>query len=144
MGYMRRLAPYASAILVQADGLAGSPSEKVEPKKRTAAKAKPPKVKTKAQMAADPDSIPPPLPPVPEMTGNVATRDLVDVLLAVGFDGPLALDFIGPGDPIPALTAMRDTIYKAVGRPDADAEPDLDLDLPEAEAASEVDDEGEK
>lgn len=144
MGYMRRLAPYASAILVQADGLAGSPTEKVAPKKRTAAKAKPPKVKTKAQMAADPDSVPPPLPPVPEMTGNVATRDLVDVLLAVGFDGPLALDFVGSGDPIPALIAMRDTIYKAVGRPDADAEPDLDLDLPEAEAASEVDDEGEK
>jgi hypothetical protein len=154
LGYMRRLAPYASAILVpsgpikveapKASGkkkspVAAAPAGEAKPKKRKSKKAK-----GAGEDAAEVD-VAAAAAPEPEASGVVTLEDMVDVLSAVGFDGPLALDFKGPGDPMPALLATRDIIFKAIGRPDP-AAPLLDLDdLPDepeaAEAAGEEDEE---
>jgi len=114
-GYIRRLGPYASAILVPAGTESPEPAGKGG-KKKAAAKPKPaPKAKKKKAGTAPEEDSGEAL--VPEAEGPPATAlSLVEVLLAVGFDGPLALDFRGPGDPMPALLSMRDTIFRALGR----------------------------
>ncbi len=117
--YIRRLGPYASAILVPAGGGgegADKPAKKkAAPKPKPAAKSKKKKGDTAA--AADADDGEVELSVEPSAPASQTT--LVEVLLAVGFDGPLALDFRGTGDPIPALLSTRDTIFRAIGRPEA-------------------------
>lgn len=125
--YMRRLAPYASAILVPSSSAPVEAPAKGRKKAAASATPKPKKKsaskKKKDKEAGEIDDIVDAVMAEVEGAGGPATMaGLVDVLVAVGFDGPLALDFRGMGDPMPALTATRDTIFKAIGRPDPGAD----------------------
>lgn len=53
-------------------------------------------------------------------------KPLVDAVISVGYDGPLALDYRGPGDVTMGLIRSRDAILATFGEPE-DEEDDLDI-----------------
>lgn len=57
-------------------------------------------------------------------------KTMVDAIAAVGYDGPLAIDYRGEGDPIAGIAASRLALLSALGEHPADLAEDDD-DLPE-------------
>lgn len=126
--YLRRLVPYASAVLVPAtnDDAALEAAEAAS-KRKAAAKpaeapaAKPAKSKAKGKKKKDEDDDTDEAPtPAPVLTAVKGSYDLVtyaQVLDAVGYEGPITLDFRGSGDPMPALLKTRDILIKTLTAP---------------------------
>lgn len=63
-----------------------------------------------------------------EGTGKAVTHspynliEYMNVLATVGYDGAVAIDYRGPGDPLAGLAKARDLIRTVTGEPDADDE----------------------
>jgi sugar phosphate isomerase/epimerase len=170
--YLRRLVPYASAVLVpvhdgdpalplvqstpaappdepkpkrskKADADAPAPSAAPGPKKRTSKK------KGSADPADEPDPGAPASKPAPSAAqaakrgalaaGAYDLHNFMQVLVAVGYEGPVALDYRGTGDPMPALLRTRDALAKALGP----ATPEADEDDPMAALLAAVSKAGE-
>lgn len=78
--------------------------------------------------------------PIEQISGKSAVHEaydlkpLLEAVISVGYDGPLALDYRGPGDPAIGLGLSRDTVLAALG----EDEPDDD------ELGLGVDEEGEE
>ncbi|MCA3003917.1 MAG: sugar phosphate isomerase/epimerase [Planctomycetaceae bacterium] len=151
--YMRRLAPYASAILapaVEPDEAGAMTADGGAMRKQVAAAAAPqPKPKAKASKKKKGDDDAATADDVVEAVLAEAARaaaspaspatpaglpGLVGILQAVGFEGPLALDYRGKADPVAAINATRDSILKLAGSGDLPPDDALLLgegDLPE-------------
>jgi hypothetical protein len=133
--YLRRLAPYASAIVVPADTLTGEsrPIRKAAPKAEVAPSTEPPKHK-KAPKRKTSDPTAPlgasalgpaggdaPVAGAPAGKKKAASEpvgsltDLFKVLSAVGYDQSIALDYRGKADPIEAIAAARDELKRQLG-----------------------------
>ncbi|CAN5706539.1 hypothetical protein BH11PLA1_BH11PLA1_09090 [soil metagenome] len=147
--YLRRLVPYASAVLVPASEYGLDPAAAKAPEEpAAAAKKSRPSTKSKGDVRDDPK------PEVkttakPRLTKpKKSTRAEVDeavkkmgshtaaprggagsgdydlvkfaqVLEAVGYEGPITLDYRGTGDPLPALIRARDIVIKTLSAPAA-------------------------
>jgi len=151
--YLRRLAPYASAILMPV-GIENQTAKFVAQKKKPAkVKAaveddeddpEKPKLKVKGKKAKPTDGAASAAAEAvmsaisakttPATSGVMDFGALLDVLLTVGYDGPLALDYVGHGDPVAALKATRDAIIRETGLGPEEEDETLDdllIDLPE-------------
>ena len=120
ISYLHRLTPYASAVCASTTGF-GS---------QVKGKGTPPVVNPEAM--GD-----------PKLAVHVAyeLRPLLEAVLSVGYDGPLALDYRGPGDVTAGLTLSRSTILTALGA--NEEEDDLD-DLMDELEAEDAPDAGER
>lgn len=133
--YLRRLVPYGSAVLVPAvEGEAAAMAEAGDPSDRKKSSAKPVKApkapaksKSKKKKAEDAEAE---LAAVEQLTAASAAPaakmgyDLLtfaQVLEAVGYEGPVALDYRGTGDAMAALQRTRDILLKVLAAP-AEAE----------------------
>jgi hypothetical protein len=164
--YLRRLVPYASAVLVPAMSdqeaeAASSAAGKSKPKKAAdpaassdEAPAKPAKGKSskgKKAKAADADpaaeaeapeiQAPAPVAAPASKPGSYDLNTYAGVLEAVGYEGPIALDFRGSGDPIPALIRTRDILMKSLAAPAAAEETGLSALLAAVQSADDETDE---
>ena len=142
--YLRRLVPYASAVLIpvpdELPPLDAVPNKKslvlpklqepgTKPAKAEKPKAAGRKGKAKAEAGA-PDQpagaqtatlvAKAPLPPAGRSNSGYDLMTFVGVLEAVGYEGPYALDYRGTSDPVPALVRSRDILNKVVAEPVAE------------------------
>lgn len=127
VGYLHRLTPYASAVCVSTTGF-GVP-----------AKAKG-KAKAPALDITAPETI---LEPRASVHVEYDLRPMLDAVRSVGYDGPLALDYRGPGDVPAGLRLARGNVLTALGAEDPDAiDEELDDIMAELEAedAAELED----
>lgn len=108
VSYLHRLTPYASAVCASTTGFHGQG------------------LKTKADAEANPESL---LQSKTLAHAAYELRPLVDAVTSVGYDGPLALDYRGPGDPVAGLTLSRLSLITALGLDIDDDDLDLDDDL---------------
>ncbi len=124
VGYLHRLTPYASAVCVSTTGF-GVPGK---PK----GKAKGP-----ALTITDPETI---LEPRGSVHVEYDLRPMLDAVRSVGYDGPLALDYRGPGDVPAGLRLSRGNVLTALGADDLDAiDDELDDIMAELEAEDAAD-----
>jgi len=103
VSYLHRLTPYASAVCASTTGFCGSG--------KSAADANPESLKNEKHLQ------------------HVAyeLKPLLEAVISVGYDGPLALDYRGPGDVIAGLALSRAAIQTALGLDEPDDD-DLGLD----------------
>jgi hypothetical protein len=106
VAYLHRLTPYASAVCASTTGFHGQGA------------------KVKAPAEAAPETL---LQSKTLAHAAYELRPLVDAVQSVGYDGPLALDYRGPGDPVAGLTLSRLALLTALGLDEIDDD-DLDLD----------------
>ncbi|MCX5689894.1 MAG: TIM barrel protein, partial [Planctomycetota bacterium] len=113
VSYLHRLTPYASAVCASTTGFGISPGKGKN-----------------ATEVINPENM-----GDPKTASHVAyeLRPLLEAVLSVGYDGPLALDYRGPGDVAAGLALSRSTILAALGA-DEDDEDDLDDLMDELEA----------
>lgn len=128
VGYLHRLTPYASAVCVSTTGF-GVPG----------------KSKGKGKSSAEPAITAPETILEPRASVHVEydLRPMLDAVRSVGYDGPLALDYRGPGDVPAGLRLARSNVLAALGAEDLDAiDEELDDIMAELEAedAAELDD----
>jgi hypothetical protein len=108
VSYLHRLTPYAAAVCASTIGFGviakgkGTP-EQVQPETIT-------DPKTALHVTYD-------------------LRPLLEAVLSVGYDGPLALDYRGAGDMVAGITLSRQTILAALGANEADDDDDEAFDL---------------
>lgn len=165
--YLRRLVPYASAVLVPAmneqeaeaastaaasksktkkspEPAEGADEAPAKPAKGKASKSKKAKA-AEAEPAAEAETAEPQAPaPVAAPASKPGSYDLTTyagVLEAVGYEGPIALDFRGSGDPIPALIRTRDILMKSLAAPAAAEETGLSALLAAVQSADDETDE---
>jgi len=132
--YLRRLAPYASAILISADLLLGE--TKPVQAKRTAKSAaadgdsnstgKPSKAKKAIKKktsdptaplgasATDPAAART-VPAGKGPNGDATLADMFKVLAAVGYEQSIAMDYRGKGDPVASILAAREELTRRLG-----------------------------
>ncbi len=144
--YLRRLVPYASAVLIpvpdELPPLDAVPSKKSvvlpkleEPGTKPAKAEKPKaaggrkgKAKAEAGGGAGTDAVgetatlvaKAPLPSAGRSNASYDLMTYVGVLDAVGYEGPFALDYRGTSDPVPALVRSRDILNKVLAEPVAE------------------------
>lgn len=119
VGYLHRLTPYASAVCVSTTGF-GVPGK---------AKGK---AKASEPVITDPETI---LEPRAAVHVEYDLRPMLDAVRSVGYDGPLALDYRGPGDVPAGLRLARGNALTALGAEDLDAiDEELDDIMAELEA----------
>jgi len=114
IAYLRRLVPYASMVVAS-----GVKFEPVGPVVRPEAEAKPKAAKGrgKTKKAAEEPADAPPA-PVPPPSGNSVRhtaydlRELASVLVSVGYEGPIAIDYRGGGDPVPAILHIKGVLER--------------------------------
>lgn len=132
--YLRRLAPYASAILVSADLLLGETKpvqakRSVKPasadgetlsggkssrgKKAVKKKTSDPTAPLGAS-ATDPAAVRS-VPMGKGPNGDATLADMFKVLSAVGYDQSIAMDYRGKGDPIASILAAREELTRRLG-----------------------------
>ena len=113
VSYLHRLTPYASAVCASTTGFGISPGKGKN-----------------ATEVINPENM-----GDPKNASHVAyeLRPLLEAVLSVGYDGPLALDYRGPGDVAAGLALSRSTILSALGA-DEDDDDDLDDLMDELEA----------
>ncbi|MBL0870223.1 MAG: TIM barrel protein [Phycisphaerales bacterium] len=165
--YLRRLVPYASAVLVpamneqEAEAASASaastkskakkspepvessdepPAKPAKGKASKSKKAKPAEAEIAEAEAADPQT-PAPVASPASKPGSYDLTTYAGVLEAVGYEGPIALDFRGSGDPIPALTRTRDILMKSLAAPAAAEETGLSALLAAVQSADDETDE---
>ncbi len=166
--YLRRLVPYASAVLVPAmneqeaeaastaaasksktkkspEPAEGADEAPAKPAKGKASKSKKAKA-AEAEPAAEAETAEAPssAPVAPAQASKPGSYDLntyAGVLEAVGYEGPIALDFRGSGDPIPALIRTRDILMKSLAAPAAAEETGLSALLAAVQSADDETDE---
>lgn len=148
--YMKRLAPYASAVIVCAEDLTGQPrvikKRAAGPAKASAKAVAKPKGKGKKTAAESVEAAI--TAEVPAEAAKAATPavpdasiiDLCKTLTAVGYEQSIALDYRSAGDPMPHLLAARDALSKHLGmnQPEEEDDPLLgllagDLEVPDEE-----------
>ena len=123
VGYLHRLTPYASAVCVSTTGF-GVPG-------KTKGKAKTPSPAPALAIVA-PETI---LEPRASVHVEYDLRPMLDAVRSVGYDGPLALDYRGPGDVPAGLRLARANVLSALGAEDPDAiDEELDDIMAELEA----------
>jgi sugar phosphate isomerase/epimerase len=119
VGYLHRLTPYASAVCVSTTGF-GVPG-----KAKGKAKATEPAITAPETM----------LEPRAAVHVEYDLRPMLDAVRSVGYDGPLALDYRGPGDVPAGLRLARSIALTALGAEDPDAiDDELDDIMAELEA----------
>lgn len=118
-GYLRRLTPYASVVSattveftpVEPEGGAAKPKKRSS--KAGAKKAAPPPEEPEG---AEEDVLVPVEPPEPPLLhGPYDLEPLVRAVVAVGYDGTLALDYRGSGDPTLGVARSRRAIERLLG-----------------------------
>ncbi|MBY0307589.1 MAG: sugar phosphate isomerase/epimerase [Phycisphaerales bacterium] len=108
IAYLRRLVPYASMVV--ASGV------KFEPVKSPGTEPARPKVKTprakgrKGAVEEADDAPPPPTAQVQHTAYDL--KELASVLVSVGYEGPIAIDFRGTGDPVPAILHVKGVLER--------------------------------
>ncbi|MFZ4572931.1 MAG: sugar phosphate isomerase/epimerase family protein [Phycisphaerales bacterium] len=70
-------------------------------------------------------------------------KTMVDAIAAVGYDGPLAIDYRGEGDPVAGVAASRLALLSALGEHPADLAREEDELAGEEEVGEEVEEAGE-
>lgn len=99
VAYLRRLVPYASMVLAT--------GTKFEPAVKSG------KAKGKGKAAPEPTA---PATGATELVHSAYDlQQLASVLISVGFEGPIAIDYRGPGDPIPCIMHIKgvlDRLFK--------------------------------
>ncbi|HYC99610.1 MAG TPA: TIM barrel protein [Phycisphaerales bacterium] len=111
IAYLRRLVPYASMVVASgvkfepAGGAGGGSGTKAEPtpKAKPASKAK---GRGKAKVE-DPEDEPPAPAPIEVKHTAYDIRELASVLVSVGYEGPIAIDHRGSGDPVPGILNIK-------------------------------------
>lgn len=141
IAYLRRLVPYASMVL--ATGVkfeaVGAPAAKAEAEPK--GKASKAKGRGKAK-PVEPDDDEPGVPVEVRHTAY-ELREMASVLVSVGYEGPIAIDFRGTGDPVPGIMHIKGVLERLIdmGVEDDDVLSILSSELGELD---EVDDEEAK
>lgn len=108
IAYLRRLVPYASMVLaagVKFEQVGGKPE--AESKGKGAGKAK---GKGKAKVEDEADSAP--TGPVEVKHTAYDIREMASVLVSVGYEGPIAIDYRGTGDPVPGILHIKGVLER--------------------------------
>lgn len=165
IAYLRRLVPYASMVLASAEsfqlagagGRAGRGVAKAavapavngpavsspavsSPTAGSAAKGKP-KGKAKAGItiaSGAAEAVPEGVRPEELVHASYDLASMVSVLVAVGFEGPIAIDYKGAGDPVPGILHVKGLLERLFSSGVNDdvldsIEADLEKDLPDTE-----------
>lgn len=107
VSYLHRLTPYASAVCASTTGFGIG-------------------VKGKAILNPKPEEI---VDNKQSIHVNYELKPLVEAVISVGYDGPLAIDYRGPGDVVAGITLSRMALRTALGLDVVDDDDDLDDDL---------------
>ena len=112
IAYLRRLVPYASMVI--ASGVKFEPVGGASAKAEPAPKAKPAgKAKGKAKAKVEePEDEPPAPAPIEVKHTAYDIRELASVLVSVGYEGPIAIDFRGSGDPVPGILNIKGVLER--------------------------------
>lgn len=124
IAYLRRLVPYASMVIASGVKfeLAGGGKGEAAPAKRKAAPpaaapppvppapAAKPKGKAKAKVVEEVEDEPPA--PVEVKHTAYDIKEMASVLVSVGYEGPIAIDFRGTGDPVPGIMHIKGVLER--------------------------------
>jgi sugar phosphate isomerase/epimerase len=114
IAYLRRLVPYASMVVasgVKFEPVSGAATAKSEPKAKAAAPAKA-KGKSRAAKPEPEDETPPAPGPIDVKHTAYDIREMASVLVSVGYEGPIAIDFRGTGDPVPGIMHIKGVLER--------------------------------
>lgn len=145
IAYLRRLVPYASMVV--ASGVKFEPvgAGDAPATKRNAPAAAKAKGKAKAKVVDEPDDEPAPAPIEVRHTAY-DIKEMASVLVSVGYEGPIAIDYRGTGDPVPGILNIKSVLERLfdTGVEDDDVLSLLAGDLGELGEIDEIEDEESK
>jgi sugar phosphate isomerase/epimerase len=110
IAYLRRLVPYASMVVASGTKFepvkGGAAPEPAKPKPE-----KPTKAKGKSKAAVEEESpAPQPIAEVKHTAYDI--KELASVLVSVGYEGPIAIDYRGTGDPVPGILHIKGVLER--------------------------------
>lgn len=106
IAYLRRLVPYASMVVAS-----GIKFEVVGGKETAKPAAEKPKGKGKKAKVEEPVE-PVDVGPVQVKHSAYDLKELASVLVSVGYEGPIAIDYRGGGDPVPGILHIKGVLEK--------------------------------
>jgi sugar phosphate isomerase/epimerase len=108
IAYLRRLVPYASMVVASGVKFETVKGGDEPAKAKGAAK---PKAKGKGKAAVEDVEEPPPAPIEVKHTAY-DIKEMASVLVSVGYEGPIAIDYRGSGDPIPGILHIKGVLER--------------------------------